>query len=221
MQVIPETNSAGIYEASTIEVARSHLRRLDTELEKLQDVLDNPQHGHRYAARGADGHQRLERRRLPFEECQSTSLLPPTVPSAQQVDTNHVVKREIKTEDVDTKPVIKKEKLEVAAEDADDEEEEDVKPTISPSMTQFVPFPSSLTTTHGHENSRHVQKYCICGQESYGDMIGCDNADCPIEWFHFSCVGLNCKPIGKWFCSKCSIDFRSKINGGQKKERKV
>lgn len=22
-------------------------------------------------------------------------------------------------------------------------------------------------------------------------MIGCENEDCPIEWFHFECVGLH------------------------------
>jgi hypothetical protein len=25
---------------------------------------------------------------------------------------------------------------------------------------------------------------CAAFQASYGDMIGCDNPDCPIEWFH-------------------------------------
>uniref|UniRef100_A0A1A7YEJ3 Inhibitor of growth protein n=1 Tax=Iconisemion striatum TaxID=60296 RepID=A0A1A7YEJ3_9TELE len=45
--------------------------------------------------------------------------------------------------------------------------------------------------------------YCLCEQVSYGEMIGCDNDECPIEWFHFSCVGLNHKPKGKWYCPKC------------------
>lgn len=45
--------------------------------------------------------------------------------------------------------------------------------------------------------------YCLCHQVSYGEMIGCDNQDCPIEWFHFGCVGLSSKPKGKWFCPKC------------------
>uniref|UniRef100_A0ACB8ERX1 Uncharacterized protein n=1 Tax=Sphaerodactylus townsendi TaxID=933632 RepID=A0ACB8ERX1_9SAUR len=33
--------------------------------------------------------------------------------------------------------------------------------------------------------------YCLCHQVSYGEMIGCDNPDCSIEWFHFACVGLD------------------------------
>ncbi|CAL4060034.1 unnamed protein product, partial [Meganyctiphanes norvegica] len=45
-----------------------------------------------------------------------------------------------------------------------------------------------------------------CAQVSYGEMIGCDNDLCPIEWFHFSCVGLTNKPKGKWFCPKCRGD---------------
>lgn len=52
--------------------------------------------------------------------------------------------------------------------------------------------------------------YCLCHQVSYGEMIGCDNQDCPIEWFHFGCVGLTSKPKGKWFCPKCAVDRKKK-----------
>eukprot|EP00127_Corallochytrium_limacisporum_P007463 Clim_evm8s252 gene=Clim_evmTU8s252 len=46
-------------------------------------------------------------------------------------------------------------------------------------------------------------KFCICGGPSYGEMIGCDNDDCEIEWFHFGCVGLKTKPKGDWYCPAC------------------
>ncbi|TRZ04246.1 hypothetical protein DNTS_029929 [Danionella cerebrum] len=52
--------------------------------------------------------------------------------------------------------------------------------------------------------------YCLCSQVSYGEMIGCDNSDCPIEWFHFACVGLTTKPKGKWYCPRCTQDMRMK-----------
>lgn len=42
--------------------------------------------------------------------------------------------------------------------------------------------------------------YCLCAQVSFGEMIGCDNAACPIEWFHFSCVKLTTKPKGRTWC---------------------
>ena len=37
-------------------------------------------------------------------------------------------------------------------------------------------------------------RYCICNQVSYGDMVACDNADCPYEWFHYPCVGVTAPP---------------------------
>ncbi|KAG7467448.1 hypothetical protein MATL_G00153830 [Megalops atlanticus] len=64
--------------------------------------------------------------------------------------------------------------------------------------------------------------YCLCDQVSYGEMIGCDNDECPIEWFHFSCVGLNHKPKGKWYCPKCrgeSEKTMDKLLEKSKKER--
>ena len=47
-------------------------------------------------------------------------------------------------------------------------------------------------------------RYCICNQVSYGDMVACDNADCPYEWFHYPCVGVTAPP-------KVNI-FRHKIH---------
>jgi hypothetical protein len=32
--------------------------------------------------------------------------------------------------------------------------------------------------------------YCVCRKVSYGNMVACENPDCSIEWFHFSCVNL-------------------------------
>lgn len=52
--------------------------------------------------------------------------------------------------------------------------------------------------------------YCTCQQVSYGEMIGCDNQDCPIEWFHFGCMDLSHKPKGKWYCPKCLPMFKKK-----------
>jgi len=52
--------------------------------------------------------------------------------------------------------------------------------------------------------------YCLCQQVSYGEMIGCDNSECTIEWFHFGCVGLTNKPKGKWLCPRCQEDKKKK-----------
>ncbi len=45
--------------------------------------------------------------------------------------------------------------------------------------------------------------YCICNRVSFGEMVGCDNADCKYEWFHFECVGLTQTPKGRWYCPEC------------------
>jgi hypothetical protein len=34
----------------------------------------------------------------------------------------------------------------------------------------------------------NVTIFLCAAQVSYGEMIGCDNQDCPIEWFHFGCM---------------------------------
>lgn len=65
------------------------------------------------------------------------------------------------------------------------------------------------------ENDDQSQRYCICKGFSYGEMIGCDNENCPHgEWFHLRCVGLTIatKPSGKqkWYCPRCAADMETK-----------
>lgn len=50
-------------------------------------------------------------------------------------------------------------------------------------------------------------RYCICGGVSYGEMIACDNEECPVEWFHYGCVGIKEQPKGKWYCPACAPIF--------------
>jgi hypothetical protein len=46
--------------------------------------------------------------------------------------------------------------------------------------------------------------YCICKRIAFGDMVACDNDECPIEWFHYTCVSLTKKPKNSWLCPSCS-----------------
>ncbi|KZF22441.1 hypothetical protein L228DRAFT_248130 [Xylona heveae TC161] len=57
------------------------------------------------------------------------------------------------------------------------------------------------------EDAGDDRKYCTCRSVSYGNMVACDNDDCPYEWFHWSCVGMTKEPVGKWYCDEC----RSKL----------
>jgi inhibitor of growth protein 5 len=48
--------------------------------------------------------------------------------------------------------------------------------------------------------------YCFCKRVSFGAMVGCDNENCPVEWFHYECVNLTETPKGKWHCTEaCKI----------------
>ena len=35
-------------------------------------------------------------------------------------------------------------------------------------------------------------------------MIGCDNDECPYQWFHLSCVNLKPPLPDQWFCPDCA-----------------
>ncbi|KAK1759052.1 hypothetical protein QBC47DRAFT_97977 [Echria macrotheca] len=68
-----------------------------------------------------------------------------------------------------------------------------------------LPPPSSSDEGEGDD-----KKYCLCRNVSYGDMILCENDDCPYEWFHWGCVGLGAEPIGSWYCPSCTDAMRKK-----------
>lgn len=52
-----------------------------------------------------------------------------------------------------------------------------------------------------------VRQYCLCNNSLVKDdrMIGCDNEDCEIQWYHFSCIGISEEPPEdvKWYCDRC------------------
>jgi len=54
--------------------------------------------------------------------------------------------------------------------------------------------------------------YCYCKRVSFGEMVGCENDKCKIEWFHFACVGLDptVKLKGKWYCKECKLKMKMK-----------
>ncbi|KAJ6626837.1 hypothetical protein B0H10DRAFT_1996778 [Mycena sp. CBHHK59/15] len=62
--------------------------------------------------------------------------------------------------------------------------------------------------------------YCFCQKQSYGDMIACDNDDCPYEWFHLSCVQLTQPTPEKWYCRECVEKGFAAGTTGTRKGRK-
>ncbi|KAI0722394.1 hypothetical protein C8T65DRAFT_137918 [Cerioporus squamosus] len=69
--------------------------------------------------------------------------------------------------------------------------------------------------------------YCYCQKLSYGQMIGCDNESCRLQWFHLSCVNLEPENLPQtWYCDECraqlglSNTVGSASTGGGRKGRK-
>ena len=47
--------------------------------------------------------------------------------------------------------------------------------------------------------------WCLCSGPESGNIIACDIPGCPIEWFHFECVGLVDAPNKKRRCLECAV----------------
>jgi len=94
-------------------------------------------------------------------------------------------------------------------EDKKKKKQKNSKSDFSLGQSQFgsLPVPQEVLDMPVDPNE---PTYCLCQQVSYGEMIGCDNQDCPIEWFHFGCMNLTTKPKGKWYCPKCLPMFKKK-----------
>ncbi|KAI8593308.1 hypothetical protein BDZ88DRAFT_448279 [Geranomyces variabilis] len=85
-----------------------------------------------------------------------------------------------------------------------------------PAATGYPP-PSAMSTPMSHASTQPASPrmraaspdttddllYCLCQQVSFGEMIACDNPQCPHEWFHLGCVGLAGPPAGAWMCPTC------------------
>ncbi|KZP13443.1 hypothetical protein FIBSPDRAFT_960502 [Athelia psychrophila] len=60
------------------------------------------------------------------------------------------------------------------------------------------------------------QIYCFCQKLSYGEMIACDNPECPYQWFHLPCVGLKPPLPEHFYCSECIGKGAQKKKGRRK-----
>ena len=145
----------------TYEMVDKHIRRLDSELAKLEAEMKEKQ-----ISGGNGGHADDGKKKSRGRDKKGSSFNP--------------------------KNVIK--------EESDPNKALELLPPLSTGGTEVLDMPVDP----------NEPTYCICHQVSYGEMIGCDNTDCPIEWFHFGCVGLTSKPKGKWFCPKCTSDRKKK-----------
>lgn len=85
---------------------------------------------------------------------------------------------------------------------------------VSTVITTTSPVPKAMSTTavnpsmdptisKAKTNDYGEPLYCYCNQVAYGEMVGCDGANCELEWFHLPCIHLDHLPKGKWYCNEC------------------
>lgn len=70
------------------------------------------------------------------------------------------------------------------------------------------------------DDGEDKELYCVCQKLSYGEMIACDNPDCPYQWFHLPCVSLKQPLPESWFCDECSKKMGAPTSGPGRKGRK-
>ncbi len=58
---------------------------------------------------------------------------------------------------------------------------------------------------HEDEDADDDTRYCFCQQQSYGEMVACENDDCKYQWFHTGCIGMKKVPEEDedWYCPDC------------------
>ena len=61
---------------------------------------------------------------------------------------------------------------------------------------------------------------CYCRGGEHGQMVGCDNDDCPYQWFHLDCLKLTAFPKSKtWYCPQCQKRRRGKYSRVQRADQ--
>ncbi len=77
--------------------------------------------------------------------------------------------------------------------------------SVNSSLSSIRAFQQHLLPTPNKSEPTKSEIYCFCKcpYDEVSEMIACDGPNCPIEWFHFDCVGIMVPPKGKWFCPEC------------------
>lgn len=76
---------------------------------------------------------------------------------------------------------------------------------------QKHPQPSNTGSGSHARPETEEQTWCYCNRVGFGEMVACESSDpCPIEWFHFNCVGLTSHTSipDQWYCAECRLGFR-------------
>ncbi|KAK9462281.1 uncharacterized protein V1516DRAFT_674207 [Lipomyces oligophaga] len=78
-----------------------------------------------------------------------------------------------------------------------------LRPRLHGQSRPHLSLPAPTVKTQTPKRRKDESRYCICGDVFFGDMIACDDPNCPIEWYHLDCVQLKRLPAGEWYCPSC------------------
>ena len=73
-------------------------------------------------------------------------------------------------------------------------------------VAQMKPPLEETTAVVNSKTDTNSELICVCRRpykEEDGDVIGCDNENCPYVWLHFQCINLKHAPKGSFLCSNC------------------
>ena len=73
------------------------------------------------------------------------------------------------------------------------------------------------------QDSEDDALWCYCQRNIQEELVGCDNPNCKIEWYHLSCLQLKLSQLSKdkWYCPECHKDrYQSKRKGKGKASQK-
>jgi hypothetical protein len=98
-----------------------------------------------------------------------------------------------------------------------------ILPELVGKFYSHLPFSQPLSSVENNvkpkvksrENTEEL--WCFCAQVESGSMICCDNEECPIQWYHYLCLGISCAPRGKWYCPDCRKLSKFRPKRGHKK----
>ncbi|XP_055702765.1 inhibitor of growth protein 4-like isoform X1 [Phlebotomus papatasi] len=179
----------------TYELVDKHIRRLDSDLARFEGEIQDKSS----VSRGK------------YDDISKKKRKGNDAKSLGKKKRPHSSEDEAKWNNTNASPHVTKHKKQKVIQEKDNrkghKKNADAEERIGDLEGHGTPHPSDVLDMPVDPNE---PTYCLCHQVSYGEMIGCDNPDCPIEWFHFACVGLTIKPKGKWFCPKCFQDRKKK-----------
>ena len=91
------------------------------------------------------------------------------------------------------------------------------RPTPTPQRTMGPENPVAHEAGERSSSDRSPAAFYHCSGVEHGQMVSCDDDDCPYQWFHLDCLKLKAFPKSKtWYCPECQKRRRGKYSRVQR-----